>query len=329
MVISTEHPAQPLTTLINGLGRTIPSEANDTNTELAVVNVTKGKRYRFRVIGLSCDAPYNFTIHKHSFTVIETDGENSKPVIADSLWVYAGQRYSIVMTANQTVDNYWIRADPLSSRGPSGFDGGRNSAILRYVGAPVKEPTSVGASRNPLNEDNLHALVTHTPPGRPVLGGADIVVPIRQRYHNDTQTFDINNVTYKSPTVPVILQILNGTYDAKDLMPTGSVYTLEPNKSVELQFFGLSAGGPHPYHLHGHAFYVVKNAYSTQYDWKNPAMRDTINTGLDGNLTVVRFFTDNAGPWFLHCHIDWHIDMGLAVVFAEDPKGTKAHNKIP
>ncbi|KAF8180555.1 hypothetical protein K438DRAFT_1602742, partial [Mycena galopus ATCC 62051] len=31
-----------------------------------------------------------------------------------------------------------------------------------------------------------------------------------------------------------------------------------------------------------------------------------------------RFTTDNSGPWFLHCHIDWHLQIGLAIVFAEN-----------
>ena len=32
---------------------------------------------------------------------------------------------------------------------------------------------------------------------------------------------------------------------------------------------------------------------------------------------TIRFTTDNAGPWFLHCHVDWNLMGGLAVVFAE------------
>jgi iron transport multicopper oxidase len=41
--------------------------------------------------------------------------------------------------------------------------------------------------------------------------------------------------------------------------------------------------------------------------------------GIDptDNVTI-RFETDNPGPWFLHCHIDWHLAAGLAVVFSED-----------
>ncbi|KAG6855580.1 hypothetical protein H0H87_000662 [Tephrocybe sp. NHM501043] len=314
-----------LSTLVNGLGRTIQNEVTlNTLTPLSVIDVIPGQRYRFRVIGLSCDAPFNFTIHNHTMTIIETDGQYTTPLVVDSLWVYAGQRYSIIVTANQPVDNYWVRADPLGSRGFAGFDNGRNSAILRYKGAPDVEPSSTGISTLPLNEDDLRALFVEPVPGKHELGGADIVVPIVQTWHEDHQVFDINNVTYASPSVPVLLQILNGA-TPKDLMPQGSVYSLKANSSVELQIHGISKGGPHPYHLHGHSFWVIKNADSDVYNWVNPPKRDVVSTGLDGNLTVIRFFTDNAGPWFLHCHIDWHIELGLAIVFAEDVEHTAEH----
>ena len=42
--------------------------------------------------------------------------------------------------ANQTVDNYWIRANP--NLGTTGFANGINSAILRYSGADEVEPTT-------------------------------------------------------------------------------------------------------------------------------------------------------------------------------------------
>jgi iron transport multicopper oxidase len=42
----------------------------------------------------------------------------------------------------------------------------------------------------------------------------------------------------------VLLQILSGTKKATDLLPKGSVYGLEPNKSVELTIPGGAVGGP-------------------------------------------------------------------------------------
>ncbi|KAG6816517.1 hypothetical protein H0H93_008011, partial [Arthromyces matolae] len=242
--VAPQRPAQPLATLINGLGRTITGQVNNTQTELAVISVKQGVRYRFRLIGLSCDVPYNFTIHHHSMIIIEADGEYTTPLHVDSLWVYPGQRYSVVVHANQMIDNYWIRADMLSSRGPSGFDGGRNSAIFRYEGALTAEPTTLGLSKRPLNEADLHNQQLKKPYGTPQLGGADIVVPIRQSYNANNQTFNINDVQFQSPSVPVLLQIFNGTYDIESLMPTGSIYKLPANKSVEIQISGLSIGGP-------------------------------------------------------------------------------------
>jgi Multicopper oxidase len=32
-------------------------------------------------------------------------------------------------------------------------------------------------------------------------------------------------------------------------------------------------------------------------------------------FTVIRFVANNPGAWFFHCHIDWHLVMGMAVAF--------------
>lgn len=39
-------------------------------------------------------------------TVIEADGVETESVTVDSLVIYPGQRYSVVVTANQDVGNY-------------------------------------------------------------------------------------------------------------------------------------------------------------------------------------------------------------------------------
>ena len=49
---------------------------------------------------------YTFQIDGHNMTVIEADGVETESVTVDSLVIYAGQRYSVVVTANQTVGNY-------------------------------------------------------------------------------------------------------------------------------------------------------------------------------------------------------------------------------
>ncbi|KAM5541434.1 hypothetical protein V8D89_004988 [Ganoderma adspersum] len=322
-------PSFPLgsdSTLINGLGR---SPATPT-ADLAVISVTHGKRYRFRLISLSCDPNYVFSIDGHDLTVIEADGIETQPVTVNAIQIFSAQRYSFVLTANETIDNYWVRANP--NFGNVGFTDGINSAILRYDTAdPIDPVTSQQTTQNLLNEVDLHPFVARSTPGSPTQGGVDKAINLAFSF-NGTR-FAINGATFVPPTVPVLLQILSGAQTAQDLLPSGSVYELPINSSIEITFPATTAapGAPHPFHLHGHAFAVVRSAGSTVYNYDNPVWRDVVSTGTPaaGDNVTIRFQTDNPGPWFLHCHIDFHLEAGFAVVMAEDSPDASAANPVP
>ncbi|KAI0290168.1 laccase T2 copper depleted [Russula brevipes] len=319
---SLQAPDVPLfnSTLINGRGR----YSNGPPAPFAVVNVIRGLRYRLRLVSISCDPAYKFSIDKHQLTVIEADGINVQPLTVDSLDIFAGQRYSVVLNANRPVGNYWIRALPnFEGQDYSSF---RNLAILRYLGAipfqPEPLPPQIEPSVLPLKETDLHPLVRDPVPGRPVPGGADININLEVKIDlvNGHPLFFVNGTSFKSPDVPVLLQILSRNQNASDLLPKGSVYPLQGNKSVEISIPAGAQGGPHPIHLHGHAFHVVRSAGNSTYNYDNPVVRDVVSIGdvNDNDNVTIRFFTDNPGPWFMHCHIDWHLEKGFAVVFAED-----------
>ncbi|KAF8998387.1 laccase [Cyathus striatus] len=298
--------------LINGKGRFAGGDASP----LSVINVNQNTKYRFRLVSVSCDPNFIFSIDNHTMTIIEVDGVNVEPLEVDSIQIFAGQRYSFVLNANQVVDNYWIRAKPSAANSSILFDGGLNSAILRYNGADDADPGTIQvASNNPMVETNLHPLEN---PGAP--GGTnppDRALNLTIAFGSDL-LFTINGTTFSPPTVPVLLQILSGAQTAQDLLPAGSVYTLQPNQVIELTIPGGAAGAPHPFHLHGHTFDVIRSAGNNTPNYINPVRRDVVSTGTTGESVTIRFKTDNAGPWILHCHIDWHLELGLAIVFAED-----------
>nr|ACZ58368.1 laccase [Cerrena sp. WR1] len=310
-------------TLINGLGR----YSDGTTSDLAVITVESGKRYRFRLVNISCDPNYTFSIDNHTFTVIEVDGVNHAALDVDEIQIFAGQRYSFVLTANQTVDNYWIRANP--NLGTTGFDNGINSAILRYSGANETEPTTTQTTATAaLSEASLVPLEDPAAPGEAVAGGVDYALNLAFAFDGANLDFTVNGETYVSPTVPVLLQILSGASSVSDLLPAGSVYSLPSNSTIELSMPGGVVGGGHPLHLHGHAFSVVRSAGSDTYNYVNPPRRDVVNIGAAGDNVTIRFTTDNPGPWFLHCHIDFHLEAGFAVVFAEDFNATASSNTV-
>ena len=216
-------------TLINGRGR----YADGPSTALSVINVQPGLRYRFRLVSISCDPSFNFTIDGHRMTIIEVDGTEVDPVEVDSIPVLVGQRYSVIVTANQTVGNYWVRASTDQS---SSFTNGLNSAILRYAGASDEDPTSSpGPYEISFDEGKLHPLINPGAPGIPEIGQADVNIQLAVGL-NSSDYFTFNNVSFVDPPIPVLLQILSGAQQASQLLPNGSVYVLPSNKTIELSF---------------------------------------------------------------------------------------------
>ena len=230
--------------LINGLGR----YPDGPSSPLSVVHVKSKKRYRFRLVAMSCDSYFMFSIDGHNMTIIEADGINTQPLLVDSIQIFAGQRYSFVLDANYTTGNFWIRAEQHTGGdgGPTGFANGINSAILQYDDSPEEDPTTLQTnSVIPLEETNIHPLENPGAPGLPYVGGADVVLNMQLGTTVNPVQFTINGATFIPPSVPVLLQILSGTRKAEDLLPKGSVYTLPPNKVIEVSIPAHGArGGP-------------------------------------------------------------------------------------
>nr|WGJ61544.1 laccase 3 precursor [Cerrena unicolor] len=316
---TVKFTATPNSTLINGLGR---SHDGPADAELAVIEVEQGKRYRFRLVNIGCFPNYDSSINGHNMTIIEVEGVNPH---CFPIQIFVAQRYSFVLNANQPVDNYWVKAVPnLGDKSP---DRGINSAILRYKGAPVAEPKTRNVkSRMPLFETDLHPLERMPVPGRPVPGGADIVHLLVLSFVRTPQ----QPHSFTCLTMPTEYSV-NTTQDP---LPTGNVIGLELGMVVEVMIPHRTHEGPHPFHLHG------------EYNFDDPILRDVVSIGGGNDEVTIRFvvlifvshsvrklitvmLTDNAGPWFLHCHIDWHLEAGLAVVFAEGIESTTAANPTP
>ena len=66
-----------------------------------MISVTQGKRYRFRLVSMSCDPNFKFSIDNHTMQVIATDLIPITPYNTTVLNIGMGQRYDIVVTADQ------------------------------------------------------------------------------------------------------------------------------------------------------------------------------------------------------------------------------------
>lgn len=94
---------------------------------------------------------------------------------------------------------------------------------------------------------------------------------------------------------------------------------------------GFAYDANHPFHLHGYQFRVIamerigenvtvdkvkaldkKGAIRRNLD--HAPLKDTV-TVPDGGYTVVRFYANNPGYWLFHCHIEFHAEVGMSLIF--------------
>jgi len=115
--------------------------------------------------------------------------------------------------------------------------------------------------------------------------------------------------------------IFNATYDtATDangkivINGHSGVYRVPYNSVVQVE---LVTAGQHPFHLHGHKFWVIGSTDEALYN--NHLQRDTVTTGGFGGTTIFRFIANNPGVQAMHCHIDWHMTIGLMSLLEEAP----------
>jgi iron transport multicopper oxidase len=51
---------------------------------------------------------------------------------------------------------------------------------------------------------------------------------------------------------------------------------------------------------------------------KNPSAGEGGICGGTKGFVKIRFVTNNPGIWLLHCHMEWHMQQGLAVTLIEN-----------
>ena len=105
----------------------------------------------------------------------------------------------------------------------------------------------------------------------------------------------------------------------------------------------------HPIHMHGHTYFIAKIGYPEYNEngtikapnkdltvpkcgpaeWSESApgkisvdsftVRKDVIIVPAGGYVVLQFLTDNPGYWFMHCHIDEHLNRGMALAIGENP----------
>jgi FtsP/CotA-like multicopper oxidase with cupredoxin domain len=105
----------PFSILMNGKGNypchltNLPCKRNQS---LPTIRVTRGKRYRFRVINTSTASIFFLSLPGQKLGVVETDGTDIVRLDLDRLPVAEGQRYSFIVELNGKGNEEWLIVQP-------------------------------------------------------------------------------------------------------------------------------------------------------------------------------------------------------------------------
>ncbi|KAF3045624.1 hypothetical protein E8E12_010734 [Didymella heteroderae] len=326
----------------------------------ALFSLSHTENTRLRIINVGAFAEFSLQIDEHEFSVTEVDGTDVYPQSIHRLNISPAQRYSIVLSPPREPreEGYWMRARMVTHcfayenpelkeevwgvvRYATGKDTG-NQEVLRPQSTDWPEVIEVEC--RDLNTTALEPVEVAVAPET-----SDDFIYLRSSFQIGDWRLSrgfLNESSWRGNATRPVLQTLLDSGGAKDQKltkitagfdttnfdsKTQMVYTTRGIRTIDVLIQNLDDGN-HPFHLHGYKFWVLKHGkgyapqpHSTpslydEIDLKNPLRRDTATIEPYGWM-LIRFVADNPGAWAFHCHIGWHNEAGLGMVFATRADG--------
>ena len=118
-------------------------------------NVSQGGHYRFRLIGAQAFFTFRFSIEGHNLTVVASDGSPINSIEnVDYVIVNTGERYDVIVHANNEPRNFWIWAETLEDEANSNnsvfynpISKHRAEAILHYTEYNATDITEINETK--------------------------------------------------------------------------------------------------------------------------------------------------------------------------------------
>ncbi|XP_064606396.1 uncharacterized protein LOC135471205 [Liolophura sinensis] len=300
--------------LINGRGRYYDPETGLHNgAPIETFRVESGKRYRFRVIAAGELYPFRFSIDGHFLEIIASDGYEIEPVVVQSFIINPGERYDFILTANNSIANYWIRSKTLEIEYNHIAE-----ARLHYEGAdesdPSTEPQKCFESQRCLvlncpfvyypAEAYTDCMFVHQLRSRE---NAPIPFAESGKFKEVFLNFamprmigSVNGRAFQLPPVSALTQPqeIETPCESADcgedrLCRCSHSLSFEQGDVLQLVMTNLGSGKGivHPIHSHGHAFYVLKMGYGIYNQTTGAFMSST--TDINCNTGPNQSFCNN------------------------------------
>ncbi|KAK8592162.1 hypothetical protein V6N13_062748 [Hibiscus sabdariffa] len=323
--------------------------------ETTIVPIDSGETNLLRVINAALNQPLFFKVANHMLTVVGADASYTKPFTTSVLMLGPGQTTDVLIQGDQPPSRYYMAARAYESAQNAPFDNTTSTAILEYKSASCTAKkcdaaTPVMPSLPAYNDTNtVTAFSQRFRSRQKVQVPTDIdenlfftvglgLNKCPPNFHksrcqgpNGTRfAASMNNVSFVLPRNFSLLQAhqqgIPGVFttDFPGTPPLKFDYTGNYGSRVQIVIQDTSIVTPenHPTHLHGFNFYIIAEGFGNfnpktdtwKFNLVDPPMRNTVAVAVNG-WAVIRFVADNPGVWLMHCHLDVHLNWGLAMAF--------------
>ncbi|CAD0041712.1 unnamed protein product [Aureobasidium pullulans] len=296
--------------LINGMNINPLAKGDITGARYTVpTEFVPGKKYLFQLLNSAIQSTYKFYIDGHKFTVIAADFVPIEPYETTVLTINVGQRYEIIVEADQEVGDYFLRFDNQNACA-STINSDDIRGIIHYAGSPGGTPNSTAYTyprKGQWSRCSPHQTVQH-----------DVAVSNSNginlyRWYLDGTTFQAN---WGDAT---LYNIVNN-----DTIPT---------YSGDLAIETSLGEAPNPFarsRLLCPRCRLRKLRFRHRFEPRQPlpAVMWPLCLEMDppdkaATLLLPSLLTILAYGSCMYCHIGWHVAMGFALQFIEGKEQIK------
>lgn len=299
----------------------------------------KSPKTRLRIANTGSSTGISLSLAGYSMTLIKVDGgadvEAGSPMGAIGV-LYPGERMDIVVERTAMGDDDEPRFIVALDRETMQF---RNLALKATQHFSIKSPAQLSNSLPPASDEKLDLTKISGAklPASSLAAEADETVLLYtniafRAIDENRPKGMVNNTSWSPLHNNTQLPLLASDRNDWPEKPQPFVPAVQESHWVDLIINNMDDKG-HPFHLHGHAFYVLAryqaarlgqygayNPYATPgklpgdvpINLETPVRKDTIYVPSQG-FVLLRFRAERVGLWLLHCHVLWHQSVGMGI----------------
>lgn len=296
------------------------------------ITVKPGKTYRLRMINWAAMFSMFVQFDSLNMNVISIDSSYVQKKSVKNLRISAAQRSDVLVTIPEDADRnypYLVAmdlnqdyADPEPPR-PIQFPLNATGQLITDSDKD-KSKTLTVQKFEPFDDSDFSP---HD--DEPAYGPVTKQWVLNFDYCHDVNGYPracFNDTTYIAQKVPALYSAasLGDNNTETDAYGQIGAFVVEYGEILEI-IVNNNNEAIHPFHLHGHQFQVLARPESKAGNWSAdvavndvPPRRDTVAVNPK-SYAVFRIKADNPGVFLFHCHVEWHVELGLTATLLEAP----------